>query len=48
MYETPFVYTVKLKFSGGELRFVNEANVAFGAARESELVGKQTLSENKN
>lgn len=48
MYETPFVYTVKLKFSGGELRFVNEANVAFGVARESELVGKLALSENKN
>jgi CubicO group peptidase (beta-lactamase class C family) len=48
LYETPFVYTVSFKFSGGELRFVNEANVTFGTSREPELVGKLALSENKN
>ena len=48
LYETPFVYTVSFKFVGGELRFVNEANVAFAPAREAELIGKQALSENRN
>ncbi len=48
LYETPFVYTVSFKFSGGEVRFLNEPNVAFGTAREPELVGKQALRENKN
>ena len=48
LYETPFVHTVSLKFSGGEVRFVSEPNVAFGTAREPELVGKLALSENKN
>ncbi len=48
LYETPFVYTISLKFSGGEVRFVNEANVAFGTAKEPELVGKLAVSENRN
>ena len=48
LYETPFVYTVSLKFSGDELRYLNEPNVAFGSAREPELVGKLALSENKH
>jgi CubicO group peptidase (beta-lactamase class C family) len=39
-YETPFVYTVSLKFSGDELRYLNEPNVGFGPGREPELVGR--------
>jgi hypothetical protein len=39
-YETPFVVTLKLKFSGDEVRCTSEANVGFGSTKESELVGK--------
>lgn len=40
-YETPFVSTIRLKFTGDELRVTSEANVGFGSTRESELVGKR-------
>lgn len=39
-YETPFISTLRLEFSGDEVRVKSEANVAFGAGREAELVGK--------
>jgi CubicO group peptidase (beta-lactamase class C family) len=39
--ETPFVYTINLKFSGAELRYKHEANVGFGPAGEPELVGRR-------
>jgi CubicO group peptidase (beta-lactamase class C family) len=39
-YQTPFTFTVKLKFSGAELRFNSESNVGFGSTKQSELVGK--------
>ena len=39
-YETPFVITVRLKFSGAELQFDSEWNVSFGPAKEPQLVGK--------
>jgi hypothetical protein len=39
-YETPFVTTVRLKFTGDELRVASETNVGFGSTRESELVGR--------
>ncbi len=45
--ETPFVYTINLKFSGAELSYNSEANVAFGPAREPALVGKTVTAENK-
>jgi hypothetical protein len=48
LYETPFVYTVSLKFAGDELRYKNESNVAFGPAREPELVGRPAPAENKH
>lgn len=48
LYETPFVYTVSLKFSGDELRYVNESNVGFGPAREPEVVGRPAMGENKH
>ena len=39
-YETPFIITVDLTLSGGELHCNSEANVAFGSLKESPLVGK--------
>lgn len=39
-YETPFIVTLRLKFSGDELQCASEANVGFGSTRETELVGK--------
>ena len=42
--ETPFVYTISLKFSCAELRYNSVANVGFGSASEPALVG---TAENK-
>jgi hypothetical protein len=39
-YETPFVVTVRLKFSGNEVTVNSETNVGFGRTRQPELVGK--------
>jgi CubicO group peptidase (beta-lactamase class C family) len=39
--ETPFVATVRLKFSGGEVRCASAWNVGFGATKEAELIGKE-------
>jgi CubicO group peptidase (beta-lactamase class C family) len=39
-YETPFIVTVRLRFSGKELHYTSESNVGFGPTKESELVGK--------
>ncbi|MBC8876289.1 MAG: serine hydrolase [Planctomycetes bacterium] len=39
-YETPFIVTVTLMFSGEELRCKSEANVGFGPTKISALVGK--------
>ncbi len=47
LYETPFVYTVSLKFTGDDLRYINESNVAFGPARDQELVGRPATDERK-
>jgi len=38
--ETPFIVTVRLKYSGDELTFNSESNVGFGPTRQPELVGK--------
>jgi CubicO group peptidase (beta-lactamase class C family) len=38
--ETPFVVTVRLKFTENEVRFETEMNVGFGATKEAALVGK--------
>jgi CubicO group peptidase (beta-lactamase class C family) len=38
--ETPFIATVRLKFTGNEVRCESEWNVGFGAAKEAALVGK--------
>jgi hypothetical protein len=39
-YETPFIVSVRLKFSGNELRLSSESNVGFGPTNEPPLVGK--------
>ena len=39
-YETPFIITVHLRFSGMELQYRSESNVGFGATKEPQLVGK--------
>jgi CubicO group peptidase (beta-lactamase class C family) len=40
LYETPFIHTVRLKFSGDEVTFNSESNVGFGRTKQPELVGK--------
>jgi CubicO group peptidase (beta-lactamase class C family) len=39
-YETPFTVTVRLRFTGEELRCESELNVGFGPTRDAPLVGK--------
>ena len=39
-FETPFVVTIRLKFSGGEVRLESETNVGFGPTKAAALVGK--------
>ncbi len=38
--ETPFIATVRLKFSGDEVRCESEWNVSFGQPKEPEIVGR--------
>ena len=38
-YETPFIATLRLKFSGDELVFNSATNVGFGPTKQPELVG---------
>ena len=40
LYETPFVFTLRLKLSDKELRCSTETNVGFGPTKEPELIGK--------
>jgi hypothetical protein len=39
-YETPYIITVRLKFTDRELQYNAEANVAFGPTREPQLTGR--------
>jgi CubicO group peptidase (beta-lactamase class C family) len=39
-YETPFIITVRLKFSGKDLQVTSESNVSFAATKDLQLVGK--------
>jgi CubicO group peptidase (beta-lactamase class C family) len=39
-YETPFIFTARLKFSGDEVRCAAESNVGFGPLKPVPLVGK--------
>jgi hypothetical protein len=38
--ETPFLITLRLKFSGDEVRLEDESNVGFGPLKRAQLVGK--------
>jgi hypothetical protein len=38
--ETPFVQTIKVKFTGDEVKYDVESNVGFGATKASPLTGK--------
>jgi hypothetical protein len=38
--ETPFIVTVRLKFSGDEARYDFASNVGFGPVKRNQLVGK--------
>jgi CubicO group peptidase (beta-lactamase class C family) len=40
-YETPFIFTVRGKFSGDEVKFSIESNVGFGQQKPAQLVGKE-------
>ena len=40
MTETPFVVTIRLKFSENEVRYETEANVGFGSTKDAPLIGK--------
>jgi hypothetical protein len=40
LYETPFIITIRLKFSGRELQYGSEANVGFGPTKEPQLTGR--------
>ncbi len=40
LYETPYVFTIRLKFAGQELQYNAEANVSFGATKEPQLTGR--------
>jgi len=39
-YETPYIHTIGLRFTGREVRFSSEANVAFGPSKKLELTGR--------
>jgi hypothetical protein len=39
-YETPFIVTLRLKFSGDDLQCQSESNVGFGPNKAAELTGK--------
>jgi CubicO group peptidase (beta-lactamase class C family) len=39
-YETPFIFSARLKFSGDEVRCDVESNVGFGPLKQAQLVGK--------
>ena len=40
LYETPYIITVNLKYTGDELQCTSKANVRFGGVKRIELQGK--------
>ncbi|HNY78972.1 MAG: serine hydrolase [Sedimentisphaerales bacterium] len=40
LYETPYIYTIRLKFAGQQLQYDCEANVSFGRTKEPQLIGR--------
>lgn len=41
LYETPFIYTINVKFADNEVRYNSNMNVGFGPTTEPELTGKR-------
>jgi hypothetical protein len=39
-YETPFIITLKLKFSGDQVLFDSQSNLGFGSTKQPQLAGK--------
>jgi hypothetical protein len=39
-YETPYIATIRLKFSGRQVEYNAESNVSFGPTKEPQLVGR--------
>lgn len=39
-YETPYIVTVRLRFSGQELQWNAESNVSFGPTKDPQLIGR--------
>ncbi len=39
-YETPFLNTISLKFSDGQVEFDSQSNVGFGPTKQPRLTGK--------
>jgi hypothetical protein len=39
-YETPYVFTLRLKFQGREVQYDGEANVSFGPTKDPQLTGR--------
>jgi hypothetical protein len=39
-YETPYITTIRLKFSDKELQYDSESNVSFGPTKEPQLTGR--------
>lgn len=39
-YETPYIYTIRLNFTGRQLRYDAEANVSFGPTKQPQLIGR--------
>ena len=46
-YETPFITTLALKFSGDEVKLNTASNVGFGSTRRAELVGSTKPPEDE-
>ncbi len=40
LYETPYIYTLRLKFAGPQLQYDCEANVSFGPTKQPQLIGR--------
>ena len=39
-YETPFLNTISLKFTDGQVEFDSQSNVGFGPTKQPKLIGK--------
>ncbi len=47
-YETPYIVTLRLKFSGKELQWNAESNVAFGPTKSPQLTGRMEVTPDRH